>query len=273
MTDTKPRGRVLDAQFIVCAFAGNETEPTYPIHWDDLRATVEALALLTSQFETAKEALAVVTKERDEWQEAHHVAVRSLEEAKARADALAEALWHARTCRECGETDMSECAVGAGLLAALSLATAPAPSETCEPATDTSPPWVLFTDEGEPVAIMPAERPGDVCRFVPGSVKAEDAQRIVAAVNGSRPSPREVALAKAAALAFEELTAHNWSPAANALSEALGPGPAPVLFDREAVHSMMYEAAEDARRNAVDAEQPCRLFDTIIDEEAARGKA
>lgn len=41
-------------------------------------------------------------------------------------------------------------------------------------------PWVLFSDSCN-VAILPAMRSGEVCRFVPGSISAADARLIAAA--------------------------------------------------------------------------------------------
>ena len=46
---------------------------------------------------------------------------------------------------------------------------------------DLNPPWVLFTDNGKPVAILPAMRPGQVCSVEGYSM--EEAQSIVDAAN------------------------------------------------------------------------------------------
>jgi hypothetical protein len=47
--------------------------------------------------------------------------------------------------------------------------------------TSLSPPWILFTDRGKPVAILPAGRPGEVANIE--GMSMETAMRIVNAAN------------------------------------------------------------------------------------------
>ena len=53
--------------------------------------------------------------------------------------------------------------------------------------SDKTPPWTLFLDKGEPLAILPAGRPGDVCTTEGWTL--EQAQRVVAAVNAAWGEP------------------------------------------------------------------------------------
>lgn len=46
---------------------------------------------------------------------------------------------------------------------------------------DLSPPWVLFTDKGKPVAILPAGRPGEVANVE--HLTSQEAKRIVKMAN------------------------------------------------------------------------------------------
>jgi hypothetical protein len=48
------------------------------------------------------------------------------------------------------------------------------------PRNHTPGPWVVFSDRGKTIAIMPAGRPGDVCAFSTPPTKA-DAQLMIAA--------------------------------------------------------------------------------------------
>lgn len=43
------------------------------------------------------------------------------------------------------------------------------------------PPWILFTDKGKPVAILPAGRPGEVAKV--DHLTLEQAKELVAAAN------------------------------------------------------------------------------------------
>lgn len=47
--------------------------------------------------------------------------------------------------------------------------------------TDLSPPWILFSDDARPVAILPAGRPGEVANV--SHLTMKQAQRIVMAAN------------------------------------------------------------------------------------------
>lgn len=61
-------------------------------------------------------------------------------------------------------------------------------AERAERSRDTSPPWVLFCDGGNPVAILPAGRPGEVAD-VSGLTMAHATAIVTAANRRARVKP------------------------------------------------------------------------------------
>lgn len=59
-------------------------------------------------------------------------------------------------------------------------------------APDLDPPWVLFSVDGKPEAILPAGRPGEVASV--RGVSLDDAQRIVSIANSQRDDPLGAAI-------------------------------------------------------------------------------
>lgn len=108
------------------------------------------------------------------------------------------------------------------------------------------PPWVLFTDDGAPVAILPAGRPGQVARILATSL--EDAARIVAITNAMRAQRDEL-----------EKDRDMWRGECESLSRELGLPPTmrPAEGELARFYSLALAQRDEARelvRRYVDAE-------------------
>ena len=82
----------------------------------------------------------------------------------------------------CSSGEGGTCIDGCGTLAGASpVITAPQRDPNCGTSSDISPPWILFCDDGKPIAILPAGRPGEVANVA--HMKPEEARRIVTLAN------------------------------------------------------------------------------------------